>query len=74
MIDYISISLLQLRYSLHLTFTTCYATILGDGFLIWLPNDYAVIFLHVFEISTYKKLLTIHKKGVTAISVLVIVT
>ena len=37
--------------------------ILGHGFLIWLPDDYAAIFSHVWGIIIYKRLLTSHPEG-----------
>ena len=45
-----------------------YAGISRHGFLTRVPDDYAATFSHVCEISIYKMPLTIHMKGVIAIS------
>ena len=54
LIDSISTSLLCLRHYLHMANSTHYTAIVGHGFLTWFPNLYAVISLHVYEISIYK--------------------
>ena len=56
------------QYCLHLVSSSFYSEILGHTFHTWLPNDYAMIFSHGSTFSTYKRLLTLHKKKVTTFS------
>ena len=54
---------LRMRHHLHMTISTHYADIFSHIFLTWLSDDdYAAIFSHVYEISIYKRPLTILQK------------